>query len=86
MRTHHVAGNGGSSGSDVDMVACLRLARVGRLFQIMLLIVWRFKKKEAYNASELPKQLEFPDYKWSNESSQKRMIRWFWPISIKVQC
>ena len=29
VRTHAVAGKGGSSGSDVDMVASLRLARVG---------------------------------------------------------
>ena len=34
VRTHAVAGKGGSSRSDVDMVACLRLAR--RLFRSRL--------------------------------------------------
>ena len=38
VRTHAVAGNRRSTGSDVAMVAILRLARVGCLFQSMLFI------------------------------------------------
>ena len=45
MRTHAIAGNGVSSGSDVDLVASLRLARVGCLFQSMLSISRAFQKQ-----------------------------------------
>ena len=39
---HAAAGNGGSSGSDLDLVACLQLARVG--FQSVLFCTGRVKK------------------------------------------
>ena len=51
----HTVGNGGSSRSDVDMVARLRLARVGCLF-------WALQKKNKHvHASELPRRPECPE-------------------------
>ena len=60
VRTHAVAGNRGSSLSDVDLVSSMRLARVGCLFQSVLGILRAFHKK-TYNASELPRRQAFPE-------------------------
>ena len=46
VRTHAVAGNGGSTGSNVDMVARLLWARVGCLFQGMSSIFRALNKNQ----------------------------------------
>ena len=55
VRTHAVVGNGGSSGSDVDtaVLANLRLARVGYLFESILFIFRACQpKKKRLNGAE----------------------------------
>ena len=61
-RTHAVAGNARSPWWEVDTVASLRVARVGCLFQNMLLFSRRSK---TYNASGFPRRLEFPETMWT---------------------